>query len=173
MLHSEFQIKGVVIGKAGPGKQTLLKKPIVMDVLSNLDGNLKVIGPMGSGKTIILKNIALGLEEVLVIDTDGEYVELEKQTNKVKVIALERKNALNGSIECEISEELMKLAEKYKYIIVDEPLHINRDQLNLFIEHMKDTTSKIITTFITPYQRVFIEDELTKQFPYTISMEQK
>jgi len=138
--------------------------------ISNLEGNLKVIGPVGSGKTTVLKNIALKLGEVLVFDTDGEYYALEEQTDSmVKVICLEKKFETDGITKsCRINEEQMNLAKKYKYIIIDSPEHLNTEDFRTLMDLMKESNTKVISCFIKNTD--FIEDEFSIKFPYIISL---
>ncbi|MFB5563396.1 ATP-binding protein [Bacillus cereus] len=138
--------------------------------ISNLDENLKVIGPIGSGKTTVLKNIALHLGKVLIFDTDGEFYNLEEQTDgMVTVIQLKKEfESDNLTKSCRISEEQMKLAKIYKHIIIDSPHHLNSGDFRTLMQLMKESNTKVISSFIK--NKEFIEDEFSIKFPYIISL---
>lgn len=148
------------------------------DEISKLEGNLKVVGRIGTGKTNILKALALKLNSVLVIDLFDEYGDIEKIAEDIKVIKLNR-NVMNTSIKdgkSELKEEYIKMATKYKYIIVDEPHFIDRDQFMSLLREMEEVGNKVIAAFITTgnERNIYGNEEITElaeHFPYVIDVD--
>lgn len=149
------------------------------DEISKLEGNLKVVGRIGTGKTNILKVLASKLNSVLVIDLFDEYGDIEEIAKDIKVIKLNR-NEMNSAIESEkseLKEEHIKMAANYKYIIVDEPHFIDKDQFISLLQEMEKCGNKVIAAFITTGNERNLygnEDiaELAEHFPYIIDVDE-
>lgn len=149
------------------------------DEISKLEGNLKVVGRIGTGKTNILKVLASKLNSVLVIDLFDEYGDIEEIAEDIKVIKLNR-NEMNSAIESEkseLKEEHIKMAANYKYIIVDEPHFIDKDQFITLLQEMEKSGNKVIAAFITTGNERNLygnEDiaELAEHFPYIIDVDE-
>lgn len=146
------------------------------DEISKLEGNLKVVGRIGTGKTNILKVLASKLNSVLVIDLFDEYGDIEEIAEDIKVVKLNR-NEMNSTIKSELKEEHIKMAANYKYIIVDEPHFIDKEQFISLLQEMEKCGNKVIAAFITTGNERNLygnEDiaELAEHFPYIIDVDE-
>lgn len=116
----------------------------------NIKGNLKIVGDIATGKTTILKELAIKLDNVLVLDFIGEYEDLKEsfEGDKLDVI-----NLCNPDCpKVKLSKEIIDLAKQYDFVIIDETSYLFAEEVNgflSFLQQMKEANTKIIASFQT------------------------
>lgn len=116
----------------------------------NIKENLKIVGDIATGKTTILKELAIKLDNVLVLDFIGEYEDLKElfKGDKLNVINL----CDRACPKVELSKEIIDLAKQHDFVIIDETFYLFAEEVNgflSFLQQMKEANTKIITSFQT------------------------
>ncbi|HGE5781569.1 TPA: ATP-binding protein [Bacillus pseudomycoides] len=141
------------------------------DLIENIVTNVKVIGDVGTGKTTFLKDLALKLSNVMVLDLGGEYTHFSKETNEqVKVVSLSLYES-NKVEKPKLIQEIIESAKRYDYVIIDETAILYKEGINdfyhflYFLDEMRKSNTKIIASFmeIPPF-------EIDMKFPQFISV---
>ncbi|WP_257153357.1 AAA family ATPase [Bacillus pseudomycoides] len=116
----------------------------------NINENLKIIGRIGTGKTTILKELATKLDNVMVLDFNGEYEDLKElfEGDKLNVI-----NLCNRTCpKVELSKEIIDLAKQHDFVIIDETFYLFAEEVKeflSFLQQMKEANTKVIASFQT------------------------
>ena len=132
----------------------------------NINENLKIVGGVATGKTTTLKELAIKLDNVMVLDLIGEYENLKGsfKGDKLDVINL----CKPAGPEVELSKEIIDLAKQCNYVIIDETDYLFADDINRFssfLQQMKEANTKVIASFQT-----LPPIEIDKQFPQFIML---
>ncbi|MDC2867343.1 ATP-binding protein [Bacillus sp. BP-3] len=125
----------------------------------NINENLKIVGGVATGKTTTLKELAINLDNVMVLDLIGEYEDLK---DKLDVINL----CKSAGPEVNLSKGIIDLAKQCDYVIIDETDYLFDDDINRFLsflQQMKVAKTKVIASFQT-----LPPIEIDKQFPQFI-----
>ncbi|MBG9829684.1 hypothetical protein [Bacillus wiedmannii] len=132
----------------------------------NIKENLKIVGGIATGKTATLKELAIKLDNVMVLDFTGEYGDLKEvfEGDKLNVI-----NLCNRSCpKVELSKEIIDLAKQYDIVIIDDAFYLFAEEVNeflSFLQQMKEVNTKIIAGFQT-----FPPIEIDIKFPQFIML---
>ncbi|HDR7495271.1 hypothetical protein LW858_32460 (plasmid) [Bacillus cereus] len=116
----------------------------------NIKENLKIVGGVATGKTATLKELAIKLDNVMVLDFIGEYEDLKEsfEGDKLDVI-----NLCNPDCpKVKLSKEIIDLAKQYDFVIIDETSYLFAEEVNgflSFLQQMKEANTKIIASFQT------------------------
>ncbi|KFN04709.1 putative dNA polymerase III subunit gamma and TAU [Bacillus clarus] len=115
-----------------------------------INENLKIVGGIATGKTATLKELAIKLDNVMVLDFIGEYEDLKAsfEGDKLDVI-----NLCNPDCpKVKLSKEIIDLAKQYDFVIIDETSYLFAEEVNgflSFLQQMKEANTKIIASFQT------------------------
>jgi hypothetical protein len=96
----------------------------------NIKENLKIVGGVATGKTATLKELAIKLDNVMVLDFIGEYEVLKEsfEGDKLDVI-----NLCNPDCpKVKLSKEIIDLAKQYDFVIIDETSYLFAEEVNGF-----------------------------------------
>jgi hypothetical protein len=132
----------------------------------NINENLKIVGGIATGKTTTLKELAIKLDNVMVLDFIGEYEDLKEsfEGNKLNVI-----NLCNRACpKVELTKEIIDLAKQHDFVIIDETFYLFAEEVNgfvLFLQQMKEANTKVIASFQT-----LPPVEIDNQFPQFIML---
>ncbi|MEW4153712.1 hypothetical protein Q0N88_28115 [Bacillus thuringiensis] len=132
----------------------------------NIKENLKIVGGIATGKTATLKELAIKLDNVMVLDFTGEYGDLKEvfEGDKLNVINLCNRSCL----KVELSKEIIDLAKQYDIVIIDDAFYLFAEEVNeflSFLQQMKEVNTKIIASFQT-----FPPIEIDIKFPQFIML---
>ncbi|PEU08270.1 MULTISPECIES: hypothetical protein [unclassified Bacillus (in: firmicutes)] len=135
--------------------------------ISNLDKSLMVVGRVGTGKTRELKEMALSLPRVLVLDPLKEYKELEKLTGGHVTIQHFDCESNEGYRNFKITKDVINIAKQFEYVIVDETNYLCQENFIYFLQQMKDCDIKVIASF----QKMPSDTRITKEFRYIMCLD--
>lgn len=127
-----------------------------------LKGNVIFIGPIGCGKTMSVKNMISNLNDVLIIDPHREYCSFESEYDNVRILELNPKNDFTSVIE--LKDDDIQLAKEYKYVVIDEVLNLEKEQLVSLLDVLSETKTIVIMTS----QDAKIASELESYFSHII-----
>ncbi|MED3325562.1 hypothetical protein P4409_00220 [Bacillus thuringiensis] len=116
----------------------------------NIKGNLKIVGDIATGKTTILKELAIKLDNVMVLDFTGEYGDLKEVFEGDKLNVINLCNRFCPKVE--LSKEIIDLAKQYDIVIIDDAFYLFAEEVNeflSFLQQMKEVNTKIIAGFQT------------------------
>lgn len=116
----------------------------------NIKENLKIVGGIATGKTTTLKELAIKLDNVMVLDFIGEYGDLKEsfEGDKLDVINLCNRDCP----KVELSKEIIDLAKQHDFVIIDDTFYLFAEEVNgflSFLQQMKKAETKIIASFQT------------------------